>query len=122
MNGAFQAFEEGKCQGISIIPFKCITAYFHIIIIFTDLGIYRITCSYVLANFITLIYAYHAFEKHILLLSFEFDKSFCKRIALLSLPFATTGFLATIYYSIDSIIVTNMVGNYSTVSIMQHIK
>ena len=37
-----------------------------------------------------------------------------KKITLLSLPFAITGILYTIYYSIDVIMLTSLVGDYAT--------
>uniref|UniRef100_UPI00388F0291 oligosaccharide flippase family protein n=1 Tax=Methanobrevibacter sp. TaxID=66852 RepID=UPI00388F0291 len=39
---------------------------------------------------------------------------FCKKITLYSIPFAITGLLYTIYYSIDMIMLTNITGSYST--------
>lgn len=114
LNGAFQAFEEGKYQGITNTILNTLLLIFILISIFTDLGIYGITFSYVLANLISLIYAYYAFQKHITKPKYEIDKTFCKKITILSLPFAATGFLATIYFSIDVVMLTNMVGNYAT--------
>ena len=113
-NGSFQAYEEGKYQGIGNSLLNIILLIFILITIFTDLGIYGIAISYILANFIALIYAYHVFTKNIEKPKFEIDKEFCKKITLYSLPFALTGFLYTIYYSIDVIMLTNIVGNYAT--------
>ena len=114
LNGAFQAFEEGKYQGISNTILNVILLIFILISIFTNLGIYGISISYVVSNLIALIYAYHALKTHIVKPKFEFDKNFCKKITLYSIPFAATGFLATIYYSIDAVMLTNIAGNYST--------
>ncbi|MBQ9025817.1 MAG: flippase, partial [Methanobrevibacter sp.] len=41
-------------------------------------------------------------------------KTFCKKITLYSLPFAITGVLYTVYYSIDAVMLTNLVGDYAT--------
>ena len=113
-NGTFQAFEEGKYQGIGNTILNLILLAFILISIYTDIGIYGITMSYVLANIITLAYVYYVLNKHIAKPKFELDLDFCKKITLLSLPFAITGLLYTVYYSIDVVMLTNIVGNYAT--------
>lgn len=113
-NGGFQAFEEGKYQGISNTLLNTILLIFILISVFTDLGIYGITVSYVLANFITLIYTYSVLYKHIIHPKFEFDKIFCNDILIKSLPFAVGGILMSIYYSIDVVMLSNLVGDYAT--------
>lgn len=114
LQGAFQAFEQGKYQGIGNTLLNTILLVFILLSIFSDLGLYGIVFSYITANAIALIYTYGAFIKHITKPKFEFDKTFCKKITLLSLPFAITGILYNIYYSIDVIMLTNLVGNYAT--------
>ena len=114
LNGSFQAYEEGKYQGIGNTLLNIILLIFILIAIFTDLGIYGIAVSYILANVIALVYLYYVFVKKIEKPKFELDKEFCKKITLYSLPFALTGLLYTIYYSIDVVMLTNLVGNYAT--------
>ena len=114
LNGTFQAFEEGKYQGIGNTILHSILLIFILITIFSDLGIYGITISYILANMITLIYEFYVLRKHITKPNYELDISFCKTIIKLSLPFAVGGILYSIYYSIDVVMITNLVGNYST--------
>lgn len=114
LNGSFQAFEEGKYQGIGNALASVLLLAFILITIFTDLGIYGISIAYVLSHLLVLIYEYWALKKHIALPKFEFDKSFCKEITILSLPFAATGILYSIYYSIDIVMLTNIVGNYAS--------
>nr|WP_292893704.1 flippase [Methanobrevibacter sp.] len=113
-NGSFQAFEEGKYQGIGNTILHLILLVFILIAIFTDLGLYGIAVSYILANAITFIYEYYMLTKHVTKPKYELDKEFCKKITLLSVPFAVTGLLYTIYYSIDIVMLTNMVGSYAT--------
>ncbi len=114
LNGAFQAFEEGKYQSIGNMILHIILFIFILISIFTDLGIYGITISYVLSNLIALIYCYHVFNKNVTKPQFEFDWDFCKKITILSLPFAATGILYSVYYSIDVVMLSNLVGDYAT--------
>ena len=114
LQGSFQAFEEGKYQGIGKTITNVLLLIFIFIAIFTDLGIYGIAISYILANIIALAYSYYALEKHVVKPKFEFDKIFCKKITLASLPFAISGVLYLIYYSIDVVMLTNIVGSYAT--------
>ena len=113
-NGVFQAFEKGKYQGIGNTILNLLTLIFILITIFTDLGLLGITISYILANSVALIYEHYVLNKHIVKPKLELDKQFCKSITLLSLPFAITGLLYTIYYSIDVVMLTNMMGSYPT--------
>ena len=73
-----------------------------------------IAFGYILANTIALAYEYYVLNKHITKPKFELDIEFCKQITLLSIPFAITSLLYTIYYSIDVVMLTNMVGTYPT--------
>ena len=113
-NGSFQAFEEGKYQGIGNTILHVILLIFILITIFTDLGIYGIAISYILANLIALSYEYYVLTKNVFKPKFELDNEFCKKITLVSIPFAITGLLYTIYYSIDIVMLTNIVGNYAS--------
>ena len=95
--GVFQAFEKGKYQGIGNILMNISSFLFILIAIYADLGLVGISISYILANLLSFIYAYYVLNKHIVKPKFEFDWEFCKKITLLSLPFAVTGILYTIY-------------------------
>ena len=110
----FQAFEEGKYQGIGNSIMNLLLLIFIFIVIFTDTGLFGITFAYVLSNIIALIYIYLALEKHIIKINLHFDKEFCKKITLASIPFALGTLLYSLYYSIDIIMLTKMVGEYST--------
>lgn len=112
--GTFQAFEKGKYQGIGIVLMNTTTLIFILISIFADLGLEGVTFAYILANLINLIYAYYVLNKHMVKPKYEFDWDFCKKVTLASIPFALTGILYTIYYSIDIIMLTNMIGDYAT--------
>ena len=112
--GGFQAFEEGKYQGITNTLLNAILLIFLLISIFANLGLLGITVSYLLANLITLIYTYYLFQKNIKKPKFELDKTFCKKITIASIPFALTSILYSIYYSIDMVMLTHFIGNYAT--------
>lgn len=114
LNGYFQAFEKGKYQGIGNTILNTLTLIFILITIFTNLGLIGIAVSYILANLVALVYEYNVLTKHVTKPKLEFDKEFCRKITLVSLPFAVTGILYTVYYSIDVVMLTNIVGNYAT--------
>ena len=112
LNGTFQAFEEGRYQGISNTIINLLLLIFILLTIFTDIGLYGITFSYIIANTIGLIYAYYTLQKNITKPKFDFDKQFCKKITLLSIPFALSSLFYTIYYSVDMVMITTLVGDY----------
>ena len=84
LNGSFQAFEEGKYQGIGNTLLHIILLIFILITIFTDFGLIGISISYILANAITLIYTYYAFKNNIAKPKFELDLEFCFITAICS--------------------------------------
>ena len=114
MTATFQAFEKGEFQGISNTLLNILTFIFILIVIYTDLGLYGIAIAYIIANIITLIYCYHILTKHLTKPHYELDKEFCKMITIAALPFAASVILSSIYYSIDMVMLTNMVGSYAT--------
>lgn len=114
MNATFQAFEEGKYQGILNTLMNVILFIFILIAIYCDLGLYGIAFAYILSNVLALIYGYYILNKHITKPKYEFDKTFCKNVTIAAIPFAATAVLSSIYYSIDMVMLTNMVGNYAT--------
>ena len=113
-SSTFQAFEEGKYQAIGNTIMNLLLLLFVAIVIFTDTGIFGITFSYILSNIIALIYIFYVLEKHITKVTIQFDKEFCKKITIAAIPFAVGGLLSTLYYSVDMIMLTPMVGNYAT--------
>jgi O-antigen/teichoic acid export membrane protein len=113
-SSTFQAFEEGKYQAIGNIIMNLLLLLFVFIVIFTDTGIFGITFAYLLSNIIALIYIGVALQKNITKINIQFDKEFCKKITIASIPFAISGLLHTLYYSIDMIMLTPMSGDYAT--------
>lgn len=113
LNGSLQAVEEGKYQAIGNILLNLLLLVFILISIISNLGIYGIAISYVSANFIVVIFQYFAVKRRISKPKFEFDKIFCKKILLLSIPFALTSFFGLILSSADMIMLTNMINSYA---------
>lgn len=113
-SGTFQAFEEGKYQGINNTIYNVLLLIFILIIIYSDFGLLAISLGYVIARIIAIIYIYYALKKHIVKPKLEFDRLFCKKITIASIPFALSSLLYLIYYSIDIVMITGLVGDYAT--------
>lgn len=113
-SSTFQAFEEGKYQAIGSTIINLLLLLFIFIVIFTDTGIFGITFAYILSNFIALVYIVYALQKHITKISIHINRGFCKKITISAIPFAITGLLHTLYYSVDMIMLTPMAGDYAT--------
>ena len=114
LNGAFQAHENGKYQGIGNVLSNLLLLIFILISICTDLGIYGIAISYVLSNMLAFVYEYYMLQRKIAKPKFEIDFEFCKTITLLALPFAISGIFYNIYYSVDTVMLDYLVGDYAT--------
>ena len=106
--------EEGKYQGIGNTLLNTLLLLFILITIFGDFGLIGIAISYILANIIALTYIYYSIKKHITKPKLELDLKFCKKITILSIPFAIIGLLYPIYYSIDMVMLTNIAGSYES--------
>ncbi len=61
-----------------------------------------------------LIYLYKNIIKNITIPKFNIDSNFCKKAVKLSVPFALTSFFCTIYFSIDSVMLSYLTGDYAT--------
>lgn len=112
-NGSLQAVEEGKYQAIGNTLLNLLLLIFILISIFGDFGLYGITFAYLTANMIIVIFQYMIVTKRLSKPKFEFDREFCKKITLYSIPFALTSFFSMIFSSIDMIMITKMVGSYA---------
>lgn len=113
LNGSLQAVEEGKYQAIGNILLNSLLLIFVLITITFNFGLYGITVSYVLANFIVVISQYIAVKKRLSKPKLEFDKEFCKKITIASIPFALTSFFSLVISSIDMVMLTNLVSSYA---------
>lgn len=113
-NGSLQAVEEGKYQAWGNILLNVLLLIFILISIISDFGLYGITFSYLIANLFVMIYQYYTVRKRLPKPEWEFDKEFCKKITLISIPFAITSLFSLIQSSIDIIMLNNMIGSYAT--------
>lgn len=112
--GVFQAHEKGKYQGVANTILAIATFAFISGACYFDLGLSGITWAYVLANVLTIAYTIYGLLKYFIVPKFKFDFSFWKQLILWGIPFALSGIFYTIYYSIDIVMLTKLIGDYAT--------
>jgi O-antigen/teichoic acid export membrane protein len=110
-NSIFQAFEKMEYQSIGVILNSVLMFTGIILIIFYKLNILAFASIYLLASILVLIYSFTIFFKSFFLPKIEFDTTFWKNIIKQALPFGFAGIFVTIYYMIDSVMLSIMVGN-----------
>ncbi|MDO5849566.1 MAG: flippase [Methanobrevibacter sp.] len=113
-HGVFQAHEKGIYQGIANILLAVFSFVLIVVAIYFNTGLEGISWAYVIANVIFLGYTTYALLKHIIRPKFQFDFDFWKKLLVWGIPFALTGIFYTIYYSIDIVMLTQMVGDFAT--------
>lgn len=114
ISGVFQAYEDVKPSAISLIIYSLSLVIFTIIISTLNLGIIPIAIAYTLAYLLCLIYISYHFIKRFGPPKFKFDLKFWKKVGINSLPFGLTIFFYTIYFSIDVVMISWLVGDYAT--------
>ena len=79
-----------------------------------DLGVIAIAIAYAFGNSIFFGYMFLKYIKTFSFPKFELDWRFIKEVFLNSIPFGLTNFFYTIYFSIDLVMLSYLVGDYST--------
>ncbi len=114
LSGMFQAYEKGKYPAIANTLLAVFTLVFIVMVVVFNLGLNGITWAYILANAVSLLYIVYALRNFITIPKFSFDKKFWVKLLKWGMPFAITGIFYTIYYSIDVVMLEQMVGAYAT--------
>ncbi len=107
----FQAHEKMEFQSIGQILNSILMFSGVIIAIKVGLDVVGFSFIYVLSSFITLIFVLIVYVWKFSLPVIEIDTIFWKRILKEALPFGLAGIFVTIYYWIDSVMLSIMVGN-----------
>ena len=110
-NGAFQAYGKLKYQAISIILNSCLLLIGTLFVIVTDLGIYSVAMVYLTSSLITLTYLYIKSNSEIVRASLQFDLAFWKKSVKNAIPFGLTGIFTSIYFLIDTVMLSFMKGS-----------
>ena len=114
LNGVFQAFENVKYQAIGTILNSFLLLLGILITIGLDLGVIAIAVSYAVGYAVYCLYMFLKYVRNFSVPKFELDWTFIKNVFLSSIPFGLTNFFYTIYFSIDVVMLSYLIGDYST--------
>jgi O-antigen/teichoic acid export membrane protein len=111
MSSVFKAYEKMEYVALSIIIKGIVLFAFGSVFVFLDFGIYYIILAYILGALSSLFFLIYILRKKIIKFSTEFDFRF--NIALLrrASPFALSLTFASIYLSIDSVLISHFIGD-----------
>ena len=110
-NAIFQAYEKLEYQSIGTVLNAVLMFIGVLIVIYLNLNIFAIAFVYFISGLIILIYDILVYSWKFVLPKIDIDWSFWSPTIKDSLPFAITGIFTMIYYWIDSVILSVMVGN-----------
>lgn len=113
-NGVFQAFENVKYQAIGTILNSLLLLIGILLTMDFDLGVVAIAISYAFGYGIFCLYMFYKYIKSFSFPKPELDLKFIREVILNSIPFGLTNFFYTIYFSIDIVMLSYLVGDYST--------
>ena len=113
-NGVFQAFENVKYQAIGTILNSFLLLLGILLTMKWDLGVIAIAISYAFGYGIFCLYMFYKIVKTFSFPKLELDLGFIRKVILNSIPFGLTNFFYTIYFSIDIVMLSYLVGDYST--------
>ncbi|EKQ54078.1 MAG: membrane protein involved in the export of O-antigen and teichoic acid [Methanobacterium sp. Maddingley MBC34] len=107
----FQAYEKMEYQSLATIISNLGMLVLTLIVIYLGLTVVGFAVIYIVVSLIALLYISIIYLRKYSLPKLEIDLEFWKEIFKESLPFAITGIFVTIYFWIDSFMLSVMVGN-----------
>jgi len=110
-NAIFQAYEKLEYQSIGTVLNAVLMFIGVLIAIYLNLDIFAIAFVYFISSLVVLVYDILVYSWKFVLPKIDIDWSFWSPTIKDSLPFAITGIFTMIYYWIDSVILSVMVGN-----------
>ncbi|MBF4469549.1 MAG: flippase [Methanobrevibacter arboriphilus] len=110
-NGVFQAFSKMKYQAIGIIINSSLILSGTLLLTYFNLGLIAVALSYMVGSIITLIYLYNNIKNKIVIPKIQIDLDFWKKSIKQAIPFGITGIFTTIYFMIDTVMISFMAGN-----------
>lgn len=111
ISSVFRAYEKMEYVALSIIIRGVTLFILGFIFVFLDFGIYYIILAYILGALFSLFFLVYTVRKIIFKFSFEFDFHFILGVLKRSSPFALSMAFASIYLSIDSILISHYIGD-----------
>lgn len=110
-NGIFQSYGKMKYQAIGVIINSFFLLIGTLLVIFFNLGLFFVAIAYLLASLIMLFYLYIKSNSKLVPVKFQFDFSFWKKSIKKAIPFGLTGIFTSIYFMIDSVMISFMKGS-----------
>jgi O-antigen/teichoic acid export membrane protein len=110
-NGVFQAFSKMKYQAIGIIINSSLILLGTLLLTYFNLGLIAVALSYMVGSIITLIYLYNNIKNRIIVPKIQIDLDFWKKSIKQAIPFGITGIFTTIYFMIDTVMISFMAGS-----------
>ena len=110
-NAIFQSYEKLEYQSIGTVLNAVLMFIGVLIVIYLNLNIFAIAFVYFISSLVVLVYDILVYSWKFALPKIDIDWSFWSPTIKDSLPFAITGIFTMIYYWIDSVILSVMVGN-----------
>lgn len=110
-NGVFQAFGKLKYQAIGITINSALILIGTVLLVYFNLGLISVALAYISGSLITLIYLYNNIRKITVVPKLEFDFSFWKDSIKSAIPFGITGIFTTVYYMIDTVMLSFIIGS-----------
>lgn len=114
INGVFQAFEDLKAQAIGTIINSVVLLLSFFVVMALKLDIIFVAGTYALGYFVFFIYLMFKYLQRFKMLKFECDFKFWKNTAFASYPFGLSAFFASLYFTIDILLLSYISGDYST--------
>ena len=111
--GVFQAFAKQKYQSFGIIINSSLILIGTFLLIYFNLGLVFVALAYISGSAISLIYLYIKLRDKIIIPKFELDFSFWKQSIKKSIPFGITIIFTTIFYLIDTVMLSFMSGSFA---------
>lgn len=111
ISSIFQAYEKMEYLSIGTIISSVFVFIGILAAIYYHLNVLGFVVAYIIANFILLIFYLIILVKRYFTPSWDVDLGFIKHNINIALPFGITGIFVMIYYWIDSIMLSVMIGN-----------
>ncbi|MDR2623985.1 MAG: flippase [Methanobrevibacter sp.] len=113
-NGIFQAYEKTQHQSIGTTLSSIFQLLFIVAVVELDYGLIAIVMAYIFSSIINLGYIIRQVKKIVDHVKIEFDYKFWVRTLKNAYPFGVTNSFATIYATVDIIMLSQLSGNFYT--------
>lgn len=111
MSSVLNAYEKLEYVALSIIIRGVVLFALISLFVFLDLGIYYIILAYLFGTLCSLVYLIYILRKKIFKFTLRFDLSFITALLRRASPYALSLAFASIYLSIDSVLISHFIGD-----------